>query len=316
MSELARRILFAAAAIPIAIAVIWFGDAALAALLGIIAAIGAWELFRIARAGGALPLERLGIPLAAAIPLIVHAHRLGVANASFDSRPSLGEGFGSVVNIFARGIVAPFTLNLTGAAVFVLAIFTVAIWTRGVEGKPLTGVAVTVFGVIYTGGMLSYGYAIRYHPYAVGPAAGTALLFLPLLLTWAQDTGAYAVGRTMGRHKLIPKVSPGKTVEGAIGGIVVTVLVCWAYVRFALVPYAQLALTPADTIVFAVVISVAAQVGDLAESLIKREAGVKDSSRIIPGHGGVLDRFDSLLFVLPVAYLLLGVMLIPAPGGR
>ena len=316
MSELARRILFAAAAIPIAVAIIWVGDAALAALLGIIAAIGAWELFRIARAGGALPLERLGIPLAAAIPLIVHAHRLGIANASFDSRPSLGEGLGSAVNIVARGIVAPFTLNLTGAAVVVLVIFAVAIWTRGVEGRPLTAVAVTVFGIIYTGGMLSYGYAIRYHPYAVGPAAGTALIFLPLLLTWAQDTGAYAVGRTMGKRKLIPKVSPGKTVEGAVGGIVVTVLVCWAYVRFALVPYAQLALSPADTIVFAIVISVAAQVGDLAESLVKREAGVKDSSHIIPGHGGVLDRFDSLLFVLPVAYLLLGVMLIPAPGGR
>ena len=316
MSELTRRILFAAAAIPVAIGVIWFGDAALAALLGIIAAIGAWELFRIARAGGALPLERLGIPMAAAIPLIVHAHRLGVADARFDSRGSLGDALGSAVNLFARAVVAPFTLSLTGAAVGVLILFSVAIWTRGVAGKPLAAVAITVFGVIYTGGMLSYGYAIRYHPYAVGPAAGTTLIFLPLLLTWAQDTGAYAVGRTMGRHKLIPRVSPGKTVEGAIGGIVVTVLVCWAFVRFALVPYAQLALGPVNILIFAIAISVAAQVGDLAESLIKREAGVKDSSHIIPGHGGVLDRFDSLLFVLPVAYLLLGVMLIPAPGSR
>jgi phosphatidate cytidylyltransferase len=316
MSELARRILFAVAAIPIAIAIIWFGDAALAALLGVIAAIGAWELFRIARAGGATPLERVGIPIAAAVPLIVHAHRLGIADARFDARPQFGDGLGQVVNILARGIVAPFTLSLTGAAVVVLVIFSIAIWSRGVEGKPLTGVAVTVFGIIYTGGMLSYGYAIRYHPYAVGPAAGTVLIFLPLLLTWAQDTGAYAVGRTMGRHKLIPRVSPGKTVEGAIGGIIVTVLVCWLYVRFALVPYAQLALSPTDTVVFAILISIAAQIGDLAESLIKREAGVKDSSRIIPGHGGVLDRFDSLLFVLPIAYLLLGVMLIPAPGSR
>jgi phosphatidate cytidylyltransferase len=316
VSELTRRILFAAAAIPVAIAIIWFGDAALAALLGIIAAIGAWELFRIARAGGALPLERIGIPLAAAIPLIVHAHRLGIANARFDARGALGETAGSLLNVIARVFVAPFTLTLTGASIVILVIFTVAIWSRGVEGKPLTAVAVTVFGAIYTGGMLSYGYAIRYHPYAVGPAAGTALIFLPLLLTWAQDTGAYAVGRTMGRRKLIPRVSPGKTVEGSIGGIIVTVLVCWLYVRFVLAPYGQLALTPGGAIVFAVIISAAAQVGDLAESLIKREAGVKDSSHIIPGHGGVLDRFDSLLFVLPVAYWLLGAMLIPAPGNR
>ena len=316
MSELTRRILFAVAAIPVTIGIIWFGGAALAALLGIIAALGAWELFRIARAGGTPALDRLGIPLAAMIPLVVHAKYLGVGRATFDSRAALGESAGAVANVVAKLIVFPFTLSLTAAAVVALVILAVAIWTRGVEGKPLAAVAVTVFGVIYTGGMLSYGYALRYHQYAVGAAAGTALVFLPLILTWAQDTGAYAVGRTMGRRKLIPKVSPGKTVEGAIGGILVTVLVCWLYVRFALIPYGQLALSPAGIIVFGVIISIAAQVGDLAESLLKREAGVKDSSHIIPGHGGVLDRFDSLLFVLPVAYLLLGAMLIPAPGGR
>ena len=316
MSELTRRILFAAAAIPVTIGIIWLGGAALAALLGIVAALGAWELFRIARAGGTPALDRIGIPLAAMIPLVVHAKYLGVGRATFDSRDSLGESAGAVVNVVARVLVWPFTLSLTAAAVVALGILAAAIWMRGVEGKPLAAVAVTVFGVIYTGGMLSYGYAIRYHPYAVGTAAGTALLFLPLILTWAQDTGAYAVGRTMGRRKLIPKVSPGKTVEGAIGGILVTVLACWLYVRFALVPHAQLALSPSGIVVFGIIISVAAQIGDLAESLLKREAGVKDSSRIIPGHGGILDRFDSLLFVLPVAYLLLGSMLLPAPAPR
>ena len=316
MSELTRRILFAAAAIPVTIGIIWLGGAALAALLGIIAALGAWELFRIARAGGTPALERIGIPLAAMIPLVVHAKYLGVGQSTFDTRATLGESAGTLVNVAARMIVWPFTLSLTAAAVVALAILAAAIWTRGVEGKPLAAVAVTVFGIIYTGGMLSYGYALRYHPYAVGAAAGTSLLFLPLILTWAQDTGAYAVGRTMGRRKLIPKVSPGKTVEGAIGGVIVTVLACWLYVGAVLTPYAQLALTPRGIVLFGVVISIAAQVGDLAESLLKREAGVKDSSRIIPGHGGVLDRFDSLLFVLPVAYLLLGSMLLPAPGGR
>jgi phosphatidate cytidylyltransferase len=162
--------------------------------------------------------------------------------------------------------------------------------------------------------MLSFGYALRYHRFTVDAKGGTALLFLPVILTWASDIGGYAVGRLAGRRKLIPKVSPGKTVEGALGALLATVLVCWVYVHLVLRPAAQLALAPWAVVVFALVISVTAQVGDLAESLLKREAGVKDSSTIIPGHGGILDRFDSLLFVLPVAYLLLmRYLLLPAP---
>ena len=92
---------------------------------------------------------------------------------------------------------------------------------------------------------------------------------------------------------------------GAVGGLVASMLVAWLYARAVLVPVASLGFTPWGALGFGAAISVAAQVGDLYESLLKREAGVKDSSRIIPGHGGVLDRFDSLIFVLPVAYLLL-----------
>jgi phosphatidate cytidylyltransferase len=102
-------------------------------------------------------------------------------------------------------------------------------------------------------------------------------------------------------------------VAGAVGGLAASVVVCWLFTRFVLRPYAQLALSPAAVLLFGLSISVVAQLGDLAESLLKREAKVKDSSRIIPGHGGVLDRFDSLFFVLPVAYFLLGLLLLPAP---
>jgi phosphatidate cytidylyltransferase len=174
-------------------------------------------------------------------------------------------------------------------------------------------VAVTTFGVIYTGGTLAFGYAIRYHRYAIGAAAGLALIALPLVLTWGTDIAAYFVGRAFGKRKLIPAVSPGKTVAGAIGGLVAAVLLAWAWEAFVLRPVAQLGLRLRDVVLFGVIVSIAAQVGDLAESLLKREAGVKDSSHLIPGHGGVLDRFDSLLFVLPVAYLLLGWMLIFVP---
>jgi phosphatidate cytidylyltransferase len=194
----------------------------------------------------------------------------------------------------------------------ILVLFASTIWLRGPSGKPLSSVAVTSFGILYAG-LFSYIYAVRYHDYAVGAAAGTALVFLPILLTWSTDVGAYAFGRTFGKKKLIPSVSPGKTVEGALGGLGLTIVICLLYVRFVLMPYAQLGLTIQGAVLFAIVVSVAAQTGDLAESLLKREAGVKDSSRILPGHGGILDRFDSLLFVMPIAFLLLGRLLLPVP---
>jgi phosphatidate cytidylyltransferase len=169
--------------------------------------------------------------------------------------------------------------------------------------------------------MLSFAYAIRYHDYAAGGVsigaipihAGGVLLGLPVVLTWATDIGAYTVGRTFGGRKLIPSVSPGKTVSGAVGGVVWSVALAWLYVAFVLRPAAQLAMTFMGIVLFGVVISVVAQIGDLFESLLKREANVKDSSNLLPGHGGVLDRLDSLFFVLPVAHLLLGWLLIPAP---
>jgi phosphatidate cytidylyltransferase len=237
----------------------------------------------MARETGATPIEPAGIALAALLPIAVHAEKLGV-----------------------------YTLSLTAVIAMILVLFASTIWLRGPSGKPLSSVAITSFGILYAG-LFSYIYAVRYHDYAVGAAAGTALVFLPILLTWSTDVGAYAFGRTFGKKKLIPSVSPGKTVEGAIGGLGLAIVICLLYVRFVLMPYAQLGLTIQGAVLFAIIVSVAAQTGDLAESLLKREAGVKDSSRILPGHGGILDRFDSLLFVMPIAFLVLGRLLLPVP---
>jgi phosphatidate cytidylyltransferase len=265
--------------------------------LAIASAIGAWEFYRLARSSGLAPMEDVGMALAGLIPLAVHARFEGI------QFPAVGIG-----------------------AVAFIAVLAMTIWRRGVDGKPLGSAAATIFGAVYTGGMLSYGYALRYHPYAFADArlswlgtmaipSGALLLMLPLLVTWASDTGAYAAGRTLGRHKLIPLVSPGKTVEGAIGGLVASVIVAWAFGNGVLRPAAQLGFKwyPWGIIAFGVAISVAAQVGDLAESLLKREAGAKDSSRILPGHGGILDRLDSLFFVLPVSFLLSSWLLTWAP---
>ena len=230
--------------------------------------------------------------MAGIVPLLVHARYLGL--------------YETPLSVMALGV---------------LVLFALAIWLRGVEGKPLGAVAATVLGVVYTGGMLSFGYAIRYHQYVIGDvplriagrqlnvAAGGLLLMMPMILTWSSDIGAYFVGRALGKRKLIPSVSPGKTVAGAVGAVVTTALVAWLYARGVLRPFTSLGFTTLGILLFGVAVSVAAQIGDLVESLLKREAGVKDSSKLLPGHGGILDRFDSLLFVLPVSYVLLGWLL-------
>jgi phosphatidate cytidylyltransferase len=303
-SELARRVAFGVVAAPIAVAIVLYGGAALAALLAIASAIAAWEFFRLARATGLTPLDDVGIVIAGLTPLVVHARFLGL----YEPGSSIG------------------VLSL--AAIVLLAVLALTIWIRGVAEKPIGAVSTTIFGAAYTGGMLSFGYAIRYHDYAFAPASislgrstfglasGGLLLLLPVLATWASDTGAYAVGRTMGRHKLLPSVSPGKTIEGSVGGLLGSVFVTWLLTRWLLRPAAHLDFrwAPVGVILFGAMVSAVGQVGDLAKSLLKRDAGVKDSSTLIPGHGGVLDRVDSLLFVLPVSYVLFGWLLTWAPS--
>jgi phosphatidate cytidylyltransferase len=292
MSELTRRVAFGVIAAPLALAVVLAGGAALAGLLAVASAIAAWEFFRLARLAGHSPFTDLGSAMAGLLPLGVHAVYLGLIQPRYSY-----------------------------LALALLAVMTVAIWARGTDGKPMGAVGLTLLGALYTGGLLSFGYAIRYHDYTVGGvmlgsipiAAGGVLLGLPLVLTWATDSGAFFVGRAVGGRKLIPAVSPGKTVSGALGGLAASVIVTLLYVTFVLRPAAQLSMTAVGIVVFGLAISAAAQAGDLVESLFKREAGAKDSGTLLPGHGGVLDRLDSLFFVLPAAYLLLGWLLVPAP---
>jgi phosphatidate cytidylyltransferase len=164
---------------------------------------------------------------------------------------------------------------------------------------------VTLLGVLYTAGFLSFAYALRYHNYIVTARAGSALVFYPFVLTWISDTAGFFVGRALGRAKLMPSVSPGKTRAGALGALVFCMLASWAYAHWVLVPYASLDLRPATALALGALIGISVQIGDLVESLLKREGGVKDSSHLIPGHGGVLDRIDGMLFALPMTYFLL-----------
>ena len=284
MPELAKRVIVALIIAPIAVIAAWFGDAALATLLSVVAGVAAWELCRMIRSSGVAPLDGLTIALSAVLPLVTHGARLSVLNP--------------------------------GPAWFAVALIVVmaaTIFSRRIEEQPLVAAAASVFIALYVGGALSFAYALRYDNYAIGRASQCLVLLLPVWLTWSSDTGAYFFGRLLGRTKLMPSVSPAKTVEGALGGVALSVVMCWLFVRILLVPQGQLGMSPFGMTLFGVAIALAAQLGDLFESLLKREAGVKDSSGLLPGHGGFLDRVDSLLFVLPVAALLLDRLLIPAP---
>lgn len=283
MSELSKRMVFAVAAIPVVAACVYFGDAPLAILLSIASALGAWEYARLATAAGARPMGKWTVVLAALVPLAVHALRLGYP------------------------VPGPALL-----AMLVPILLSVALWTRGSAGRPIESVATTLFGVLYTGGMLAFVYALRYHRFAIEPLAGSMLVALPVVLTWLNDSGAYFFGKKFGVRKLMPSVSPGKTWAGAWGALGTTIVFTYLLSAFVLKPVAGLALTIPGAVVFGAVMSVAAQVGDLVESMLKREAGMKDSSTLIPGHGGVLDRTDSLLFTVPIAYVLLEQLLVVA----
>jgi phosphatidate cytidylyltransferase len=152
--------------------------------------------------------------------------------------------------------------------------------------------ALAGFGVIYVGGLV-VGLPLMHRDLA----DGSLWVTVAVAVTFANDTGAYFVGRTLGRHKLAPDISPGKTIEGAVGGLVVGV----AFMFIARATFFP-ALSAADAAIIGVAAGVLGPTGDLLESMLKRAAGAKDSGRLIPGHGGILDRIDAVLFVGAFVY--------------
>lgn len=153
---------------------------------------------------------------------------------------------------------------------------------------------------VLTLGVMYIGFGFHYFIVARGTGSqGLASLFFALLIVWITDSGAYMIGRKLGRHKLAPHISPNKTWEGSIGGTVVATIIVGIYCYFF--PQGDKSLL--TTVLFTIVLSVIGQLGDLVESALKRYYGVKDSGKILPGHGGILDRFDSLLLVLPALHL-------------
>lgn len=290
MKELGKRLAVAAVGIPTVLVLVYLGGWFLSVPLAAFAAWGTHEVARMARRKDVRPAEWISAPIAAALVLVGSWHGTFMA-------------------------FAPTALALV--AVATMASLVAAIAWRGPHGAPLASVAVTVFSSVYVGVALAFVPLLRAMPVArpwnlsAGGAAlaGLVVVALPLAITWIGDAAAYFAGSAWGRAKLAPSISPNKSWVGfwanLVGGGIAAV--AWVVIFRRLVP----GVSPGPIALFAGVgalIGCAAVFGDLAESLIKREAGVKDSGTFFPGHGGVLDRIDSLVFTIPSAYVALALL--------
>lgn len=203
----------------------------------------------------------------------------------------IGLGMG-LLTLLLAGWQWPNLLSVrTAGLATVLAVLASRLLTRREIRHGLADSAVLVFGVLYVGLTLGTLLPIRVRP------DGQELIFFLFLVTWAGDTGAYYAGMTLGRHKLAPVISPNKTIEGLIGGLLLAVLVSFL-ARVWFLP----SFSPTDCLATGLLLTGAGVVGDLTESVLKRSVGVKDSGGIIPAHGGMLDRLDSFLFAAPAFY--------------
>jgi phosphatidate cytidylyltransferase len=266
-----QRAISAAVLVPVLLVVLAIGGPVLAGAVALATALAAIEVFRLLAASGYPPHPALGTALALAV----------VLDAGF---PEVLEGSGLLLGAVGMILVA------------------VASFTRRDPHDGLATWIATIFGALYVS-LLSFllrlGHAAPLLPDAAPAAwlgAERGWILLLVLAVWSYDTGAYLVGKNFGRTRFLTHISPSKTIEGLVGGVVATTgvvaLLLWALGQQ---PLHALALGP--------LAAFAAQVGDLAESMIKRAAGVSDSGTLIPGHGGILDRVDSFLFAAPVVTL-------------
>jgi phosphatidate cytidylyltransferase len=289
--DLVTRLAVSAVGIPLGFLVVWWGGWVLAATLGFLAVVGTHEVLGFARARGVRPFGPLALVGAAVL--------VGTAPLS-----------GGEVAAWAPWALAVLLTTALGA-------LAAAVFRRGPSGHPLAAVAVTLLAPVWVAVPLAFGWFLRHHPgadWSTQAWAGTGLLLLPVVSTWLGDSTAYFGGRAMGRRKLLPSVSPAKTVEGGAWGLVGAVggALLVVGVFFPLMGGGEVLSLPRAALL-GLLVGVVAQVGDLAESALKREAGIKDSGSILPGHGGILDRFDALFLTLPLAWLLL-LFLLEMPG--
>ena len=255
----------------------WVGFVAVQTLLAL------EEFYRMARAKGLAPVRWLGF--ASALALIGLAYRPQTPDASL-----LG----------------------TAALLLLLALAL----RRGGQPRVLESAAVTAFGVLYVGWLSAHFVLLRELPWRAGLAYpdGASLVLYAFLVTWSCDTGAFLTGRFLGRTRPWLAISPRKTLEGSIGGFVFAIVAAQiGAATFLRAEGGETLLTWPHALAVGALVGICGQVGDLVESLFKRDTAAGDSSDLIPGHGGVLDRFDSLYFGAPIVYHYLRAVILQVP---
>ena len=303
-ASLPKRVAVAVVAIPAILWLAYLGGYSFFLLVTVISSLSLYEFYRLSELKGVFPLKSIGIVFGILFNLVFVYDRSSIELLKFF------EKFGLNLSIFS---LHQFLLFI--ALLFLLSVGLVELFRR--KGSPIQNAGVTVLGVLFislffgtliqTRELFPFGFPVsKFFPHAIADDSELAQInrwggftVISIFVTiWICDTAAYFGGMTLGKHKLFERVSPNKTWEDAIFGFVFSVL---AMVAAKLLFLEYMALDHA--IVIGMMIGCFGQIGDLVESRFKRDAGVKDSSSIIPGHGGVYDRFDSLVFISPIVYL-------------
>lgn len=251
-----------------------------------IAVLGLQEFYGMVQKAGLACFRKSGLVggviLMAGTFLYLHLHPSGAASG---------------VNDFETGILILFVLGLC-----------LRQFLSRSGGSALVGISTTLLGLMYVPWLLNFIQKLHFFPDVRGQAVdGNFYVLYFILVTKFSDLGAYCVGSLIGKHKMIPRISPGKTWEGFGGAIVVSTLVSVVFAHF--LQHKLFGMTLLHAVILGVILSMAAVVGDLIESIFKREAKVKDSGQWFPGIGGILDLMDSLLFNAPLMYLYLRYVL-------
>lgn len=274
---LRQRIITALLLIPLPVAAIWFGEPWFTSLVAIFGVLAAFEFYRLSSSTRVTPVTYLGLVFTLIFIISYNPDLLSHIETSIDIT-----------------LISPLIL-ITAMALT----FTWILIRRKKEGA-IASWAWTIGGVLYVGWLLGHIVSLR------GLVDGRSWVFFILVTIVASDTLSFFIGRAIGSHKLAPQVSPNKTWEGAIAGVIGAVVFSLLFTPpelFSLTnPLRIHGLSYGEAILAGALSSIFGQIGDLAESLLKRNAKVKDSGKLLPGHGGILDRLDSIIFAGVVVY--------------